>query len=254
MLLREHSIDSTAPSPATSAILKASDESNPISVEEAGKLHSTVAKLLYLSMRVRQDIQFIVNHLCTRVNKYDESDVRKLNRLLKYLNATKDHQLTLRAEALNPIPILVYADASFAIHPDGKSHSGLTITLGEGSVLSKSTKQKIVTKSSTEAELVCASDSIPIAYYIRDIINDIGHETMIILYQDNLGTIQLLKNGSNSLRTKHINVKYFHLKEKFEDGEIQIEHMPTEFMTADILSKPLQGFLFHELKSRLLNW
>jgi hypothetical protein len=39
MLLREHSIDSTAPSPATSAILKASDESNPISVEEAEKLH-----------------------------------------------------------------------------------------------------------------------------------------------------------------------------------------------------------------------
>ena len=54
--------------------------------------------------------------------------------------------------------------------------------------------------------------------------------------------------------TLYVQSTLMHLKEKLENGEIQVEHMPTELMIADILSKPLQGYLFHELKSRLLNW
>ena len=199
---------------------------------------------------MRQDIQFAVNH----VNEYDESDLRKHQRILKYLYATADHILTLKIESLDPIPIKVYADASFGNHPDARSHSGLSISLGLGSLLSKSTKQKIVTKSSTESELVCASDSISIAYYLRDFLNDLGYHTVITLYQDNLSTIQLIKNGSTSMRTRHINVKFFHLEEKYENGEIRVEHLSAELMVSDILSKPLQGKLFHRMKCELLNF
>ena len=204
-LLRENKITSNASSPANPTII---DQQTIVQIShfQRNKLQSDVAKLLYLSIRVRQDIQFAVNHLCTRVNHYDESDVKKHKRILQYLHATIDHTLTLKIETLEPIQIKVYADASFAIHPDARSHSGVTISLGKGSLLSKSSKQRIVTKSSTEAELVAASDSIPIAYYFRDILQDLGYDTTIILLQDNVSTIQLIKNGSTSLRTKHINV------------------------------------------------
>jgi hypothetical protein len=45
-------------------------------------------------------------------------------------------------------------DASFTVHKDMRSHTGAVISLGQGALMSMSLKQKIETKSSTEAELV----------------------------------------------------------------------------------------------------
>jgi hypothetical protein len=61
-----------------------------------------------------------------------------------------------------------------------------------------------------------------------------------IMYQDNTSTISFLKNThSSSERTAHINTKYFFLRENVESGDIKIIHMPTNEMTADILTKAL---------------
>ena len=54
--------------------------------------------------------------------------------------------------------IRTWVDASYATHADMKSHTGGMISFGTGSLFCKSTKQKLNTKSSTEAELVGASD------------------------------------------------------------------------------------------------
>ena len=51
-------------------------------------------------------------------------------------------------------------DASFVVHLDCKSHTGACLTLGYGRVLSISVKQKINTKSSTDAERVNVDDAI----------------------------------------------------------------------------------------------
>ena len=57
--------------------------------------------------------------------------------------------------------IKAYVDASFAVHPDMRSHTGVIITLGKGAIYSRSSKQKLNTKSSTESELVAKSDALP---------------------------------------------------------------------------------------------
>ena len=57
-----------------------------------------------------------------------------------------------------PLKVKEYIDAAYGLHQDGKSHLGLIISIGSGAVSSKSTKQKLVTKSSTESELVATSD------------------------------------------------------------------------------------------------
>ena len=54
-----------------------------------------------------------------------------------------------------------YVDASYAVHHDMKGHTGGLLTLGRGIVQGKASKQKLNTKSSTETELVGASDYIP---------------------------------------------------------------------------------------------
>ena len=77
-----------------------------------------------------------------------------------YLAGTIELYLTLKIEG--PIRVTAYVDASFASHSsDMKSHTGVYITLGKGAIYCRSSKQKLVSKSSTEAELVGISDGLP---------------------------------------------------------------------------------------------
>jgi hypothetical protein len=50
-------------------------------------------------------------------------------------------------------------------------------------------------------------------------------------------------------RARHIPIRYYWLKERIVNKEINITHIPTEDMLADLLTKPLQGSTFHRLSS-----
>ena len=52
-------------------------------------------------------------------------------------------------------------DASFAVHDDMKSRTGMHMSLGRGTIHGNSTKQKDHTSSSTHAEVVGMSDALP---------------------------------------------------------------------------------------------
>ena len=108
-----------------------------------------VAKLLYLAKRTRPDILMPVNFLCTRVQAPTMSDFIKLVRVLRYLYGTSDQALVLSMNEPvgEEIIMHVYIDASYGVHKDLKSHSGMIITFGEGAILAMSTKQKCISKS-----------------------------------------------------------------------------------------------------------
>jgi hypothetical protein len=73
-----------------------------------------------------------------------------------------------------------------------------------------------------------------------------------IIYQDNMSTMAMIANGSATAKlTRHINIRYFWVKDNVERGEVCIQYMPTEDMVADVLTKPLQGHLFRRLAQRL---
>jgi len=118
--------------------------------------HHLVAKLLYISWRTRQDIQTAVTFLCTRVQSPDEDDYKKLARVMQYLRCTRELTLTIEPST----SAQWWVDSSFAVHLDMRSHSGIVMTLGKGVAYSTSCKQKINTKSSTEAELVAIDDAM----------------------------------------------------------------------------------------------
>jgi hypothetical protein len=75
----------------------------------------------------------------------------------------------------------------------------------------------------------------------------------IVIDQDNQSSIVLTKRGySTSDKTRHINIRYFWISDRIDDKEVIIEYVPTEEMLSDILTKPLQGERFIELRNRLL--
>ncbi len=79
-------------------------------------------------------------------------------------------------EADNTHIIKWWVDASFAIHQDLRSHTGKTINMGNGSVYSTSTRQKLNTKSLTEAELVGVDVSMQIIVWTKYFLEAQGYE------------------------------------------------------------------------------
>ena len=118
------------------------------------------------------------------------------------------------------------------------------MSLGRGMAMSYSWKHKINTKSSTEAEIVGVDDSLAYILWARYFLKEQGYDMEpSLLYQDNISAILLETNGkaSSSKQTKHIKVKYFYVKDKIDQGEIIVEHCPTEQMWTDITLSPSRG-------------
>ena len=75
------------------------------------------------------------------------------------------------------------------------------------------------------------------------------------LYQDNISTQLLMKNGKmlSGKKTKHIKAKFFFIKDRVDNGEIKVNDCPTEEMWADIMTKPLQGTAFRVMRAKFMN-
>ena len=118
--------------------------------------------------------------------------------------------------------------------------------------MSKSSKQKLNTKSSTEAELVGASDYLPHAIWAKKFMEAQGYAMKESrFYQDNQSTIRFEKNGRRSCgpNSRHIDIRYFFIKDRLERDSFDVQYCPTEQMLADFFTKPLQGSLFRRLRA-----
>jgi hypothetical protein len=244
----------SATTPAGEHLFKVDADAKALDREEAELFHSLTAKILFLCKRARPDVQTAVAFLCTRVKSPDVDDMKKLRRLVCYLRGTKALCLTLEADDLQVVRWWV--DASFAVHQDMRSHTGGVLSLGKGAVYSVSTRQKLNTKSSTEAELVGVDDVMPMLLWTRQFMEGQGYVIKDnVLYQDNQSSILLEKNGqlSSTKRTRHLNIRYFFVTDRVRAGQLRIEYCPTGDMWADIHTKPLQGATFTKFRKLILN-
>jgi hypothetical protein len=242
----------TAPTPAADDLF---NEGNGKKLDKERKeiFHTFVAKGLFACKRARPDIHTAIAALCTRVKDPNEDDWRKLIRLIKYLNGTRKDKLILFTD--NPHVIKWFVDSAFAVHPDFKSHTGASMTYGGGAVQTISRKQKLNTRSSTEAELVGVDDASVMILWTRLFLEAQGYEIeKNVLYQDNKSTILLENNGkrSSGKRTRAFNIRYFFITDQVERGNVSIEYCPTTEMIADFMSKPLQGKMFEKFKKLIM--
>jgi hypothetical protein len=133
-------IDYEAATPARKTLFDVTDKTAKLEKPEADIFHSVTAKLLYVAIRARMDILLTVGFLGTRVSKSTTEDWEKLRRLLEYIKGSIDEEYTIGADNLTTIR--TWIDASFAVHPDMKSHTGGVMSYGRGGFACKSTKQK----------------------------------------------------------------------------------------------------------------
>ena len=247
-------MNGTAATPAASHLFDVNPGAVRLDHNTADLFHTTVAKLLFLCKRARPDIHTAVAFLTTRVASPDTDDYAKLRRCVRYLRGTAGLPLTLEGDPCGKIQWWV--DASFAVHPDMKSHTGAIMTLGQGATFSMSTRQRLNTKSSTEAELVGVDDALPQIVWTRNFLQAQGLKVQDnVVYQDNQSAILLERNGrrSSGKRTRHINNRYFMITDRIAQKEMRVEYCNTTQMVGDLFTKPLQGSLFRRLRDIVLN-
>jgi Reverse transcriptase (RNA-dependent DNA polymerase). len=202
-------------------------------------LRELVGSLLYLAKGTRPDIAYPVGVLSRYVNDVGPTHVTAAKRILRYLAGTKNMGITFSPKA-NP-HLEVYSDASYAEVGDRKSTSGNIYFLNGGPIDWFSKKQSTVSLSTTEAEYVALAVAAADCLYYRQFLQELGFQQgdPTTVYEDNQSVIDIVKEGKESQRLRHLDVKYRFTHEKIVNKEIDLVYCPSKHMIADMLTKAL---------------
>ena len=109
--------------------------------------------------------------------------------------------------------------------------------------------------SSTECELVGLSEYVPYSLWLGYFLEEQGYKLKSnLIHQDNQSAMKMEVNGRTSCtgNSRHVNIRYFFIKDRVDKGEVDITYCPTGQMLADFFTKPLQGSLFKKFKSVIM--
>lgn len=115
--------------------------------------------------------------------------------------------------------------------------------LAGGAISWHSKRKEIVALSRTEAEYIALSTTVKETLWVSQFIKEISNKNMqtVTVHCDNTSTIKLAKTDAYRERTKHIDVRYHHIRDNIENGKVNIVFTPTDDMVADALTKALSG-------------
>jgi hypothetical protein len=136
---------------------------------------------------------------------------------------------------------------------DRKSTYGLCFSLGSAMISWASRKQKFVALSTAKAEYIAACDACTEAMWLHKLVFGLFDQVLdlTVIYCDNQSCVKLSKNPVFHDRSKHIEIKYYFLRDKVQRGEVVLQYISTDEQTADILSKPLSKIKFAYLRDKL---
>ena len=204
-----------------------------------------VGSLLYLSVNTRPDI----SHACGILSRFmscpTQSHWDAAKHVLRYLKGTK--HLGLRFAPSNPgvYGCEMYTDADFAADVDKRrSTTGAVMIMQGAAVLWISKLQSVVATSTTEAEFIASAMATKEGLWVRKLLGEMtGKVQPLNLSVDNQAAVVLVSEhtAGQSGRTKHIDVQYQFVRDRFQRGDVSIQFVPTMEQKADMFTKQLGG-------------
>ena len=236
------------PMHATNAVLEGDDE------EIDGTWYKgIIGAMNYLALMTRPDMSFALSVLASKCQCPTYGDYRKVRHLFKFAMGTAHMGINFRND--DDFQLCVYADASYASREDCRSQNGYCMALGAGNAAfyCKSSKQQLVTLSSTEAEYVAMFHSATEVVFLKRLVQQMGFvQEPVTVFQDNESAIRWAHGQENFHRAKHLQVKYHYVRELVREKVIAVEYLSTKEMVADVLTKPLVSEQFQYLASMML--
>jgi len=214
---------------------------------------NAVGALMYLMVATRPDIAFAVIQVAKFVNDPRKIHWTAVKRIFRYLSGTSGHGITYtRSKTFN---LEGYSDSDWGGDLDTRrSTTGYLYMVLGGLVSWKCKLQRLVTVSSTEAELVAVNDAVHEGIWFRKAQHAMGFDTTgpTTIFEDNQGCIAISSNQRGmSSRTKHVETRYFAVRQHVDSGAITVVYCPTLHMLADIFTKPLGAVAFARLRNAM---
>jgi len=161
---------------------------------------------------------------------------------MRYLKGTRDYKLVYKASD-DPELFQTYSDASHGgCKQTGRSTGGFVTLVCGAAVGWSSKRQPFVTLSSTEAEYVAAIEAGKEIKWMRNILSEFGYPltSPSTLYIDNKSGIEVAKNPEHHGRMKHLDLRFYWLREAVQDLLISPIYIPTKQNVADLFTKAVQ--------------
>ena len=131
-----------------------------------------------------------------------------------------------------------------------KSTSGYIYLLAGGAISWKSVKQPIVASSTMVAKFVACYEASNHGIWLQNFVTRLlildGIEKPLKLFCNNKSVVLYSNNNRISTNSKFIDIKFLVVKERVHSGFISIEHIGTNSMIANPLTKGLPPKVFHE--------
>jgi hypothetical protein len=226
--------------------------------EQIHEFSTKVGSAQYATTITRVDAAKATSHLAQFLSNPSPEHIHAINQVISYLYNTRTRAIAYRrptdVEFERQI-LQFFSDASYGDHHDRKSSEGFICMLFGGPIEWRAAKQKTVTTSTTEAELLALSEAARSVCMwtrlFRTIMFDPGHS--VTLQCDNTQTINLLTKESPQLRTKlrHVDIHQHWLRQEVQSGHIAVEWTKTADMVADGLTKLLPRQKYAEFVRQL---
>lgn len=209
-----------------------------------------IGSLMYVSVLTRPDISFSISFL-SQFNKCNtEYHWKCVKRILRYLQGTKSYCLKFSKDSSD---LVGFVDSDWGSDKrDRRSYTGYVFKLSGSAISWRSTKQKTVALSSTEAEYMALCEASKEAMYLKNLLSElVDISKPLLLYNDNQSAQKLCSNPMFHDRSKHIDIKYHFVRNAVLDNVIEVKYLSTDNMIADILTKVLGATKFCKFVSGL---
>ena len=205
--------------------------------------------MLHLVKWSRPEISNAVRELTRFMSGAGLVHQKAMDRSMKYCIGTPNRGKVLKPRRMYDgskdfeFEISGTSDSDYANNPERRRCVSGGVTFLEGAPVAMKCHMQ---GSVTEAETIAAVETVQDMIYTNRVLESIGLKvkTPMVLEMDNKGAIDLANNWSSGGRTRHVETRFWFLRELKEDGILMLKWIPTEHMCADIFTKNCPGPLF----------
>lgn len=239
---------------------------------------SVVGSLLFIMLCTRPDIATAVGILARSSNNPQRIHFEALKRVVGYLYKTKDIGITYRQQpnetanvpqvitcSHNPSPndtgknqLIAFSDADHGGSSDRKSTSGIVILMNGGPVVWSSKKQTVTALSTTESEVIAATECVKEVIHLRLLLTELGYADKVrgptTIWEDNNACIALAHDEKNRRSAKHYQLRLRFLQEQVRNDVVKFDRVPTHIQVGDLLTKPLAEHQFRNLRNQMFGY
>jgi len=229
--------DVYTPAEIGNVLVKMSEEET---FEDRYPYREVVGSLMYALTCTRPDIGNAVGNVAKYCAKYNKQHWMAAKRIVKYLKTTSHYGIMFNGKEKKAL--CGHADANWAADLDSRRSTTEYIFLLNDSVISwRSQRQATVATSTTESEYMALYGATQEMIWLKKLLADLKYtsDEPTTMHQDSQGCIALATNPVYQTRTKHIDIKYYFIRDVIKCNRMVLKYTCSEDMLADGMTNDL---------------